>query len=130
MKETVAIFGESECGKEGILMQIDELGHLVDLLGNPTENSLGVPMAIQSCLYERRILFYQIKEEGFTIKDYMEGFQLIKQRPLPCPLSAIALPGVGDSLILDEAKKVCDLYKCFLIMNESDLFDYLTQSNP
>lgn len=129
MRNTVFLFGESEKGEFGRPLLCRSLVQLLDTLGNPPEESLGMSYAIQALLYNRELLFCRVKEEGFSVKDYIKGLKIIKNRSLVPQLQAILIPGVGDQEVVEAALKVCSLQKSLLILTEKDLYDYLTSSN-
>lgn len=122
--QTIFLFGESEKGDFGKPYLCSSILQLLDTLGNQPEDSSGIACAIQTLLYEQLLVFFRIEEEGFNIKDYAKGFKILKEEQLK--VSAICLPGVGDEQILQEATPICKKYNLPLIMNEKDLFDYLT----
>ena len=103
------------------------LPQLADTLGNPPEDTKGIPYAIQTLLYERELIFFRVKEEGFSTADYLRGFKLLQDKNHFSPLSAICMPGVGDTEIIEASTSICHLYKSCLIIDEKDLYDYLTQ---
>ncbi len=126
MKSTVFLFGEAEKGEFGIPFSCRSLPHLLESVGNPPEESLGVQYAIQALLYERELIFCRVKEEGFSIKDYIQGCKLMKKQPSGTHPQALLLPGVGDQDIIEAALDVCSLYSSLLVLTEQDLYDYLT----
>ncbi|MBM3199211.1 MAG: hypothetical protein FJZ58_08200 [Chlamydiae bacterium] len=126
MKSTVFLFGEAEKGEFGIPFACRSLFHLLDALGQPREESLGVYYAIQALLYDRDLIFCRVKEEGFSSIDYFKGLKLLQTKYYN-HLHAILIPGVGDQEIIEAALQVCSLNKSLLIITEKDLFDYLTR---
>ncbi len=128
MKSTIFLFGEAEKGEFGIPIFCNSLPQLFDLLGNPPEETLGIPYAIQSLYYKEELIFCRVKEEGFSLKDYIKGLSLIRKKPLKSPIQAILIPGVGDKKIIEAAVDVCSLYQSLLVLTEKDLYDYLTSS--
>ena len=82
--------------------------------------------AIQFLLYEHELIYIRVKEEGFSTKNYLKGMKLLSNTKQVSHLTAICLPGVGDTRILDASRSVCELHQGFLIMTEQDLYDYLT----
>ena len=129
MKSTVFLFGEAEKGEFGIPLTCKSLPQLFETVGNPPEESLGIPYAIQALLYKQELLFCRVKEEGFSVKDYLKGLTLIRNQHLESNLQAIFIPGVGDKGIIEATMNVCSLYNSLLILTEKDLYDYLTFSN-
>lgn len=125
MKQTIFLFGEAEKGDFCTPLWFKSLPQLVELLGNPPEESQGIPYAIQTLLYGKELIYFRVKEEGFSTPDYVRGLKLLKNREAFQKLSAICLPGVGDAGIIDATGLVCELYRSILILNEKDLYDYL-----
>lgn len=125
MNKPIALFGESEKGKFHYPYFCNNLPQLADTFGNPPEESLGLVFAIQAIMYERQIIFFRVKEEGFSIDDYMKGIEMLKDRGKIKKLSAICMPKVGNHLILDELDPICKLHSSIIITTEKDFFDYL-----
>ncbi len=125
---TIALFGEAEKGEYCLPYLCTDLAQLVDYLGNPPEQSRGLFYAIQALLYQRQLIFFRVREEGFSLTDYLSGVSLLKSRQFEADISAICLPGVGNSEILEAVTPICKEYHSFLITNESDFYDYLMQA--
>ncbi|MCB1135702.1 MAG: hypothetical protein KDK78_05485, partial [Chlamydiia bacterium] len=102
------------------------LAQLVDNFGNPPPDSKGLHLAVQSLMYERDIIFYRVREEGFSVQDYFKGLQNLQLALGQVSLVAIALPGVGDEEVIDYSMHICHQIKSVLITTEADLYDYLT----
>ena len=126
MKQVIALFGESEKGAFKTPYKLNQLPHLVDLLGNPPGDSQGLFFAVQAILYNRDILFFRVAEEGFSHIDYMSGLKYLENRENVKIVHALCLPGVGDPEILTVSEGICHLHKSFLITNQKDLYDFLT----
>jgi hypothetical protein len=126
MKPTVFLFGEAEKGDFCTPLLCKSLLQLADTLGNPPQESLGIPYAIQALLFERELVFFRVKEEGFSTSDYMRGLRLLQNKEVIPHLHAICIPGVGDSDIIEAVGNVCTLHKSLLVITEKDLYDYLT----
>lgn len=122
----IALFGEAEKGEFNTAYFCNELAQLVDFLGNPPAESHGLYFAVQALHYGRQIIFIRVKEEGFSRPDYEYGLQLLHSQRLISPISAIALPGVGDEYIFKAAEPICILHHSILLTTEADLFDFLT----
>lgn len=124
---TIALFGEAQKGEfqRGYFCT-----NLADLSGHfgepPSRESLGLQFAIQALLYQRGVIFFRVREEGFSTKDYLKGLNLLEQPEFKGNLSAICLPGVGNSEIIEATTPVCQLHGSFLIVTQRDLYDYLT----
>ncbi len=125
MQHVVALFGESEKGQFKKPYSLKELSQLNDLLGNPPGDSEGLFFAIQALLYQREIIYFRVKEEGYSRGDYLFGFKYLEAAP---QINALCLPGVGDAEILQATNHVCEIHKTHLITTEKDLFDYLTSA--
>ncbi|MCF7806258.1 MAG: hypothetical protein K9M07_02950 [Simkaniaceae bacterium] len=125
-KLTIVLFGEAERGSFHTLHYLKTLPQLNETLGNPTENSQAMDIAIQLLMYQRNLVFIRVQEEGYSLKDYMIGLKMIEDDQSIWNLAAIALPGVGDELILNECTQVCEKKRCIMIGSEKDLYDYLT----
>ena len=94
-------------------------------LGHPPAESQGISYAVQALLYKKELIFFRVKEEGFSSQDYMRGLKILKKKATSS-LTAICMPGVGDATIIDSSQTVCQIHKSFLIITEKDLYDYLT----
>ncbi len=120
------MFGGAEKGTLRTPLHLPNLTNLAETLGNPPDDTLGIPFAIQALLFERTLYFVRVEEEGFSKADYFQGLSLVQASPMLPHLLAIGLPGVGDAEVIDAAAKVCEGQKSLLITSEQDLFDYLT----
>ncbi len=128
MKQIMALFGEAEKGAFKIPHVLRKLPQLVDLLGNPPQESEGLFFAIQAILYNRELLYFRVGEEGFSRIDYFSGLKYLEDRDKVKQVHAICLPGVGDPEILGASEKICQIHKSLLITNQKDLYDFLTAS--
>lgn len=127
MLYTIALFGEAEKGSFHCPYICEDLVHLDQYLGNPPKNTRGLYYAIQFLMFQYRLIFFRVHEEGYSFPDYFSGFQLLmNQETIAKNLAAIVLPGVGTENIFHAADDVCNLYHSILIANEADLYDYLT----
>lgn len=125
---TVTLFGEAEKGEYRFPYVCNNLAELVDFLGNPPEQSRGLFYAIQALLYNRQLIFFRVKEEGFSLPDYVGGVTLLKNHQIDTDITAFCLPGVGNSEILEAVTPVCQEYHSILITSEADFYDYLMQA--
>jgi hypothetical protein len=125
MNYLIALFAESEKGRFHYPYFCDNLIQLAEIFGNPPEESLGLHFAIQAIMYERQIIFFRVQEEGFSIKDYMKGIEILKDKNKIKHLNAICLPKVGNHIIIDSLDPVIKLHRSIIITTEKDLFDYL-----
>ena len=124
--KVVFLFGEAERGAFCTPLRIESLAELADRCGNPPEGSLGIAYGVQALLFERELFFYRVKEEGFSLSDYMRGMRALEDGKVVQELAAICLPGVGNQEIIEAAGNVCLQRGSFLIASEKDLYDYLT----
>lgn len=122
---TIALFGEAEKGDYQKPLLCKNLSQLLELFGNPPLHSHGIYYAIQALLYHRSLLFFRVKEEGFSYEDYLSGLHLLKKQTCVNGISAVCLPGVGNSEIIEAIVPICEIYHSLLIINESDFYDYL-----
>lgn len=123
---TVALFGEAEKGEYQTPYFCESLPQLVELLGNPPPESRGLFFAVQALLFHRNILFFRVREEGFSLQDYLEGVQLLESLKNSPQIMAIGIPGVGDAQIIEAVLPICVVYHSILLTTEADLFDYLS----
>ncbi len=123
---TIALFGEAERGRlhEGVFCET--LPQLIDIFGQPPPSSQGLILAIQSLLYGRQLIYFRVREEGFSSEDYFEGIDQIEKSEWASRVSAFAIPGVGDSTIIHAIIPLCAIYHSILITTQADLHDYLT----
>ena len=124
--DTIALFGESEKGPYDIPILCRNLSDLYSMLGQPPADSRGLLYAIQALHYQNQLLFIRVREEGYSVGNYLNGAKmLIKDVP---PLKAVCAPGVGDSHLIGTLVEICTLYHSILIMNQWDLYDYLVSA--
>lgn len=128
MKQTIVLFGESEKGAFKTPHILRKLPQLLDLLGNPPEESEGLFFAVQAILYNRDLIYFRVSEEGYSRPDYFTGLKYLEDREKVKKVHALCLPGVGDPQILAASETVCHLHKSLLITNQKDLYDYLTSN--
>lgn len=126
-KRTMALFGEAEKGEFRHAHLLESLPQLVDLLGQPPAMSQGLHIAVQALMYQRTLLFFRVREEGYSVQDYYCGLKILKERQQFHELAALCMPGVGDEGIIKACSALCLIHHSILITNEQDLYDYLTQ---
>lgn len=126
MCHKIALFGEAEKGEFHSLLFFSYLPLLADTLGHPPEGSYGLHLAIQTLMFKQDVIYIRVREEGLSVKDYLQGLHLLKTSPNVKKLSAICLPGVGHSEIIDEAIHLCTKFHSILMTTEGDLYDYLS----
>lgn len=123
----MALFGEAEKGEFHTPYYCETLPQLVDFLGNPPPDSLGLYFAVQALLYQRRIIFFRVKEEGYSMQDYFQGMRMLEKREQITHLEAIGIPGVGSSEIIEAMIPLCVCYHSILVLTEMDFYDYIMQ---
>ena len=123
----IALFGESQKGKYNTAYYCKSLEQLSDFLGEPpTRECRGLHYAIQALMYQRGVIFFRVREEGYSVEDYHFGLNFLENKEIIPKVSALCLPGVGNGEILETTAPICSLYKSILIINEQDFYDYLT----
>lgn len=124
---TVALFGEAEKGEFQTPYYCQTLPQLVDTLGNPPPHSQGLFFATQTILYNYDLIFFRVREEGFSHQDYFLGLRVLETQPTVKPrIAAVCLPGVGDTEILHAMTPFCLVHHSIIITTPPDLYDYLT----
>ena len=126
MRPTIFLFGEAEKGEYGTPLLCRSMPQLADTLGNPPEDTQGIFYAVQAILFERDLFFYRVREEGFSVQDYMKGLHLLQGKDVISSLTAICIPGVGDAEIIEAVSAVCHVHKSLMVVTQQDLYDYLT----
>ncbi len=120
------LFGEAEKGPFCSPKLCKSLEELLAVFGQPPKESGGIFYAIQALFLGREIIFYRVKEEGYSFEDYYKGFLRLKEKEFGNELSAIFLPGVGSKAIIDEVTPISSELKSLLVINHKDFYDYLT----
>jgi hypothetical protein len=128
MRRKIFLFGEAEKGEFCTPFVCRSLPQLAEVFGNPPEESLGILYAVQALMYEHELIYFRVKEEGFSVSDYMRGIHLLENKEAFQDLAAICMPGVGDAEIIDATSPICSLHRSLLITTERDLYDYLTHT--
>ena len=128
MQHTVFLFGEAERGEFCTPFLCRSLPQLADAFGNPPAEGLGLIYAVQALLFGRELIFFRVKEEGFSLNDYKRGIHLLENKESFHKLNAICMPGVGDAQIIGDVSSVCQLYRSILITTERDFYDFMTDS--
>lgn len=123
---TIALFGEAERGEFSRAYFLWSLSQLVESLGNPPPDSNGLHCAVQALMYHYNLLYFRVKQEGFSTADYFSGLSLLESQDLISNITAICLPGVGDDKIINAMTPFCQIHHSILIAREADLYDYLT----
>lgn len=126
MNRRIALFGETEKGQAGMAYTCDSLPQLADTFGNPPEESRGLHCAVQALLFNFKLIYFPVEEEGFSYEDYIQGIEVLHEKKLIHKVGAYCLPGVGDRDLLDAITQLCERHTSILITNQSDLYDYLT----
>lgn len=124
--QTIALFGEAEKGIYNTGYFCENLSQLVEHFGNPPPHTRGLYFAIQALLFHYNLIFFRVMEEGFSPRDYLQGLQLLEKEQSSRRVQALCVPGVGDSEIIQVLIPFCVIHHTIMIMNERDLYDYLT----
>jgi len=119
----LALFGEAEKGQFRKAYVLNELQQLADALGHPPKESQGIHFAVQALLYRRKLIYFRVEEEGFSVGDYLFGFKHLESVK---KLHALCMPGVGSLEILGASQNLCEKHKSILLTSQKDLYDYLT----
>lgn len=123
---TIALFGEAEKGEYSKGYFCEAVSQLVDVLGNPPPHTHGLYYAVQALLYHYNLLFFRVKEEGYSYSDYVEGLHLLETQQIIPHVQALCFPGVGDAKIIHASVPYCLEHHTIIITTEADLYDYLT----
>ena len=130
MRHTIFLFGEAEKGEFCLPMHCRSLPQLAETFGNPPQESLGLLYGVQALLFQRELIYFRVKEEGFSTQDYIKGLKLLKNQEAFRHITAICMPGVGDAALIEKTASLCQVYQSLLITTEKDLYDYLTHIRP
>ena len=120
------VFGQAE---RGLLCHPVLCREILDLLyqfGHPPAMTSGLFFAIQSITLQTPCVFFRVEEEGFSHADYLRGLNILKNHWKDVPIQAIGLPGVGDVNLIEKAECIFTKKRTLLLLNEKDLFDFLT----
>jgi len=128
MESSIALFGESEKGMFQKPYLLESLSELIDTIGQGPGESRGLDCAVQALLLDKSILFFRVREEGYSKNDYIQGLKELARKEKIGTIDAICLPGVGDREILDQTEPLCYLHKSIVITTEKDFYDYLTNN--
>lgn len=126
MIHRIVLFGEAEKGEFHSPILFSSLAALADILGHPPEGSVGIHIAIQTLLFQNHVIYVRVKEEGFSVSDYMKGLKLLKQQEMTKNFAAICMPGVGNPEIIHEALNICEKENSLFMTRDQDLYDYLS----
>lgn len=127
-QQVVALFGEAEKGDYRRPHFCKSVPQLYESLGQPPPESRGIYLGVQFLLYNHSLIYFRVKEEGYSLQDYFEGVWLLEKEAVMKKLGAICAPGVGNSEIIHTFDSLINLTKSILIMSEDDLYDYLTDA--
>lgn len=125
-KQMIALFGEAERGGFRTPFVCHTMLQLLDRVGSPPKHSQGIHYAVQALLFHFTLFFFRVHEEGFNIDDYLSGLHLLQKQETAAPITALCLPGVGDTEIIQATAPICAVHHSLLIVTEADLYDYLT----
>ncbi|MEG0037171.1 MAG: hypothetical protein RSB82_00480 [Victivallaceae bacterium] len=124
MKPAIALFGEAEKGNYDAAYLCHDLIDLCSYLGQKESN--GLFLAIRSLMYDYSVIYFRVKEEGFSTENYFFGLHFLKTQSSLRNIIALGLPGVGDREIIDASCSICHKYGSLLICSETDFYDLLT----
>ena len=120
------IFGQSE---KGSFCRPTLCRHVIDLVqqfGHPPAMTYGLFYATQTPLFERPCIFFRVEEEGFSTKDYLKGLDILKSDWEGINIEAIGMPGVGNLELIEKTERIFTKKRSLILINEKDLFDFLT----
>lgn len=126
MRHTIFLFGEAAKGEFCTPKLCESVYQLAEKFGNPPKGSEGLPYGIQMLLYDSLLIYFRVKEEGFSLADYKQGLNMLKNQTIFPKLSAICMPGIGDTEIIKCTIAICFLYQSIFITSQKDLYDFLT----
>jgi len=124
--QAIALFGEAEKGQFKTAYWCRDLPQLREYFGEPPPESRGLYYAVQALHHRYDLIFFRVKEEGFSYSDYLFGLQLLANQRAIKNIAAFFLPGVGDRFLLDKVAPLCEHYNSVMVTSEPDLYDYLT----
>lgn len=128
LRHTIFVFGEAEKGDYCIPYICNTPQQLAQYFGNPPLGSRGIESALQALENKRDVIFFRVKEEGFSLEDYEIGLNVLQHNQILGKISAIHMPGVGNETVIKKILPLCDLHGSILVMDECDLFDYLLET--
>jgi hypothetical protein len=122
----IALFAEAEKGnfEKGVVIYTP--ADLLQTYGHPPKDTKGMLLAIQALHYQHHLLFFRVKDEGFSAADYRGGLNWMEENLEENRLGAIFAPGVGSVDILDPLFEFSLRIKALLMTTERDFYDYLT----
>jgi len=121
----IALFGEAEKGAFHKGTLCDSLPQLQGIYGNPPPDTQGLFFAVQTLMYNYKLIFFRVEEEGFSLIDYMIGFKSLAESDLIDDVLAIGLPGVGSLQVLEAVKPLVISHSPLLLTTERDLYDLI-----
>lgn len=119
------IFGESE---KGVLCRPTLCNTIVDLFqnfGHPPEGANGLFCATQTVLMKKPCVFFRVKEEGYSLDDYLKGLDILKNDWKGVTLQGIGIFGCSDKDVIEKTERLCLQRRSLILINQSDLFDIL-----
>ncbi len=120
MEKLIVIFAEATKGDLGKPYFLSSLEELYTTLGEPPEDSLGIPFLIKMLSTSKKVCFFRVKEEGVIEESYQKGFSFLSRRKQE--IFACFMPKVSEKKTIRELV----FLKPFLFFTEKDLFDYLS----
>lgn len=128
INRSIVLFGEAEKGSFAKGFVCDKITELQDFFGNAPQGSCGLHLAIQALFYQYQLIFFRVREEGFSKNDYLDGIKVLSNSPLLYNVDAICAPGVGDRSIIEALLPIYAVHHPILIMSEIDFQDYCHSS--
>ncbi|MEM8629208.1 MAG: hypothetical protein AAGF04_03975 [Chlamydiota bacterium] len=122
----IVIIGEADKGRFVYPYELQDLEGLFLILGPPPEGSGGIDFASRTLLRGGKVCYLRVKKEGFSTNHYQSAFRYLRKQESPQKGDALFLPGVFDPCILEQAQVVAKEQGMLLLLQEKDLFDYLT----
>ncbi|MBF5050604.1 Uncharacterized protein CLAVI_000215 [Candidatus Clavichlamydia salmonicola] len=126
MNAKIIIFGESEKGLFETAYLCHSLWDLSKYLGESPPDSKGIDLAIKSLLYDYDVVYFRVKNEGFSVEQYFRCLHFLENEKILKNVYALSLPGTGDKSILEASRHICNKYKSCLMFNERDLYDFIS----
>lgn len=123
----IALFGEAEKGDLETVYYCSRMEQLFHFFGQPPNDTTGLFYAIQTLLYQKPIIYFRVRQEGMSLKDYHFGLHLLRDYARKIPhVGALFLPRVGSKAIIDEGLSICQENRSLLLITEADFYDYLS----
>lgn|SRR3989338_4363988 len=123
-KRVISIFGESEKGEYEKFYPIADLAEAFEILGSPPKETEALQFSLQILGASQPILFFRVKEEGFSFDSYAKGIELLKVNSGPFTIQALFMPGLSDPNLIEKAREACEKHQAVLLITDKDFQDY------